>query len=518
VNEALVKLAQGDFNAFVDACKTDPGLPRGPAALGVINTLSEEAYERLRARLKDETKVRVRELDRALKDMRAMNGAGHDDGNSDADVATALPVSDFIAHSPDHTYIHRFTREVWSATAVNARVKPIDDGSGKKATSASTWLDRNDAVEQKVWAPGEPEIIENRMVSEGGFFIKKGARVYNLYKAPVVARAADDDIGFWQNHLCELWPDEAEHIELFFAHRVQRPGEKINHALVLGGAPGIGKDAILYPLRHAVGPWNFADVSPQAILGTFNEFVQSVVLRISEIKDLGGTDKHKFYEATKTLFAAPPDTLRCNPKHIRPYYVLNVTSAVITTNHKASGLYLPRDDRRHNVSWSTVEEGTYAPAYWGAYWKRMINGGADAVAAHLRSLSLKGFDAKAPPVHTQAFLEIVDAHCSANEANMADVIESLGNPKILRVIDLISRAGTLELVRFVEFLRDPGNGRAVTFLIEECGYRRLANRADKRSGRWVIGSWRGSVYVPQNLSDREGFEAITEAGGVGWIG
>ena len=33
-------------------------------------------------------------------------------------------------------------------------------------------------------------------------------------------------------------------MQQWFAHRVQRPGEKINHALVLGGDQGIGKDAI----------------------------------------------------------------------------------------------------------------------------------------------------------------------------------------------------------------------------------------------------------------------------------
>jgi hypothetical protein len=39
-----------------------------------------------------------------------------------------LPVSDFIAFSPRHTYIHRSTGEVWTATAVNARVLPVEVG------------------------------------------------------------------------------------------------------------------------------------------------------------------------------------------------------------------------------------------------------------------------------------------------------------------------------------------------------------------------------------------------------
>jgi len=118
-------------------------------------------------------------------------------------------------------------------------------------------------------------------------FDRKGARVFNLYRPPEVIASNSRDIKFWRDHLHALWPDEADHIERWLAHRVQRPGEKINHALVLGGAPGVGKDAVVEPLKRAVGAWNFTDVSPQAVLGNFNEFARAVVLRISEGKDLG---------------------------------------------------------------------------------------------------------------------------------------------------------------------------------------------------------------------------------------
>jgi hypothetical protein len=390
---------------------------------------------------------------------------------------------------------------------------PIKRDSGKKPVAASVWLDRNDAVEQQVWAPGEPQITENRLVAEGGFFVKKGARVFNLYKPPQVVRVRDDDVSFWQSHLQELWPDQAIHIERWFAHRAQRPGDKINHALVLGGAPGIGKDAIIEPLRRAVGAWNFAEISPTAVLGNFNEFARSVVLRISEGKDLGDFDRFTFYEATKTLMASPPDTHRCNPKFVKPYYVLNVTGVIITTNHKVGGLFLPADDRRHFVAWSTKEMNDFGPAYWTKYWARLNGGGADAVAKHLRTLDLAAFDAKAAPEHTQAFWEMVDAMRSEEEGDMADMIESLRNPRALMVVDLISRAELLQRFRFAEFLKDPAKRRSVVIRLEGCGYRRLDNPDDKR-GRWNIGGQRGSVYVLRQLTDHDGFKAIRDRGGV----
>jgi hypothetical protein len=135
-----------------------------------------------------------------------------------------LPISDFIAHSPDHSYIYRPTGEEWTSTAVNARVVPVEIG-GKKALPANVWLDRNNPVEQRAWAPGEPQIIEDKLVAEGGFFAKRGARVFNLYKSPRIIPSFSRDIRFWRDHLHALWPDEADHITRWFAHRVQRPGE-----------------------------------------------------------------------------------------------------------------------------------------------------------------------------------------------------------------------------------------------------------------------------------------------------
>ena len=76
---------------------------------------------------------------------------------------------------------------------------------------------------------------------------------------------------------------------------------------MLGGLQGIGKDSLLEPIKQAVGPWNFSEVSPQQVLGRFNAFLKSVILRVSEARDLGDVDRFAFYDHTKSLTAAPPD-------------------------------------------------------------------------------------------------------------------------------------------------------------------------------------------------------------------
>jgi hypothetical protein len=140
------------------------------------------------------------------------------------------------------------------------------------------------------WAPGEPPIIEDRVVNQGGWLMKPGAKVFNLYLGPVITHGDATKAGPWLELLHALYPDDSQRILWFLAHRVQRPHEKINHGLVLGGKQGIGKDTLLETIRYAVGPWNFQEVSPGNLLGRFNPFVKSVVLRVSEARDLGDLD------------------------------------------------------------------------------------------------------------------------------------------------------------------------------------------------------------------------------------
>jgi hypothetical protein len=104
---------------------------------------------------------------------------------------------------------------------------------------------------------------------------------FNLYRPPVIEMGDAAKAGRWTEHVKRVYPEDAEHIIKWLAHRVQRPHEKINHALVLGGNQGVGKDTLLERVKQAVGPWNFAEVSPSQILGRFNGFFKSVVLRVS---------------------------------------------------------------------------------------------------------------------------------------------------------------------------------------------------------------------------------------------
>jgi hypothetical protein len=144
-----------------------------------------------------------------------------------------VSIEDFYAFMPMHSYIFAPTGEMWPAASVNSRIPPIV--SAGKAIKASDWLDQNRPVEQMTWAPGLPTVINDRLIADGGWIDRNGVRSFNLYRPPAVDRISTPDASVWLEHAANVFGDEAKHIINWLAHRVQRPHEKVNHALVLGG-------------------------------------------------------------------------------------------------------------------------------------------------------------------------------------------------------------------------------------------------------------------------------------------
>jgi hypothetical protein len=430
-------------------------------------------------------------IDSAADFNEAMKGAG------------AVTLDDFVAYREQHNYIFKPTRAVWPAASVDAELPNIQLLSGKKM-SASQWLDTHQAVQQLTWAPGEPELIEGRLTSDGGFIEREGVTVFNLYRAPLPAPGDAAKAGRWSQHVRHIYPDAAGHIIMFLAHRVQRPQEKINHALLLGGAQGIGKDTLLEPVKRAVGHWNFGEASPSDMFASFNRFQRSVILRISEGRDLGDVDRFKLYDRMKTVIAAPPDVLNINEKNLREYYVPNCCSVVITSNYKTDGIYLPEDDRRHYVAYSELRKEDFSKAYWDEIWNWYDGGGYGHVAAYLATLDISPFAPKAPPPKTAAFQAIVDAGRAPEIPEMMDVLDKLGNPAAVTPEQLRGKAPE----PFLVWMDDRRNRRTIPHRLEPCGYVPVRNPDAPSHGLWRIGSTsQATVYAKRTLSYAEQVKA-----------
>ena len=333
-----------------------------------------------------------------------------------------VTIDDFVAYMPTHAYIFTPCREIWVGASVNARLPrvPVLD----QARPAQARRERqahhhqrqrpgsikNRPVEQMTWCPGFPMLIKDRLVVDGGWIERPDVTCFNLYRPPRL-KLGDASTGRTVARPCsqDLSRRRRPHHPLAGAPGAA-PADKINHALVLGGAQGIGKDTLLEPVKHAVGPWNFQEVSPGQLLGRFNGFVKSVILRVSEARDLGEIDRFSFYDHTKIYTAAPPDVLRVDEKHLREYYVVQLPG--LHHHHEPQ-------DRRH------LPAGRRPPplcglvaTHQGGICPRLLEQAVGLVSGRrLRpcrglsaELDLSDFDAKAPPPKTAAFWDIVGAN------------------------------------------------------------------------------------------------------------
>jgi hypothetical protein len=186
---------------------------------------------------------------------------------------------------PTHRFIYMPSGDLWLASSVNDRLplqlltdrngKPVLDDKGEPIfIKLSKWLGQHRPVEQMTWAPGEALLIYHRLIVGDGWINHPGAIVFNRYLPPTITPGNAVLAGPWLDHVRLVYPNDAEHIIKCLAHRRQRPQDKINHALVLGGAMGIGKDALLVPAIEAVGTHNCRDISPKVMMGRFTGFLK----------------------------------------------------------------------------------------------------------------------------------------------------------------------------------------------------------------------------------------------------
>lgn len=413
---------------------------------------------------------------------------------------------DFWGYSPAHTYLFLPTREMWPGSSVSARVFPVRDGEDESGNAvfvpASLWIDRNRSTDQMTWFPGKDLIIEDQVFCAGVLVAQPGARVINTYRepAPPAGDAAKADP--WVKLVRHLYPEHWAALVQRLAHRVQHPDIKVNHAVVLGGGPGIGKDSLLEPVKTGVGPWNFAEASPAEVMGRFNAFLKSVILRVSEARDLGDVDRYAFYEHIKTMTASPPDVLMVDEKHLRAYPIPNVTFIVYTTN-RPRGLYLPADDRRHFVLWSPASKESITAEKWTSYYHWLNEeGGRGHVTAFLSQASILdgthpdfpvAFNPKAAPEQTDAFWTMVDGSRGEEDDRITDALEILSKKdqdgKLVRpVVISLADLKAANVPGLAEWLSDPANSKAIPHKLEDAGYVPLINRnatGDNRYRWWV---------------------------------
>ncbi len=418
---------------------------------------------------------------------------------------------DFHAYLPEHKYIYGPTGHLWPLATINSIL-------GK---SAGSTLDRKKPIHIMAWCPGKPAVLVDTIVLEGGTIAKKGSNTFNTFKPPPVLADGDaTQATLWVEHVNKLFPETADHIIKWLAHRVRFLDVKINHSLIMGSdKQGIGKDAMLEPIVRILGDWNCKDVTAaQSMDEKFNPHLEALFCRISEANDLGDDDRFKFYERRKAWAVSPPNTITVTDKHVKAHPVVNVVAMVVSGNEK-SGFYLPPDDRRNHVNWSDCVPGDFEDGYFIALFDWYDAGGVGHVLVYLKSVDLSGFDPKAPPPKTAAFYEIVSNAQSTDASELDDLLDYLNQPFsdqrpiVVTIPQLIAAAGHRDaggkFEDALDMLTDKRARKSLAHRLGRSGYTPVQNDGETE-GRWRIGGKRVVIYGRKDVPMVDRLDAANE--------
>lgn len=404
-----------------------------------------------------------------------------------------VPLGNFVYYGPGNNFIYRPTISYWIGAAVDAAVSPVNESG--KIVKASEWLKLNQLVTSMTCDPAiDEDYVRGHDCRNGEVVEVPGAALFNTYRKPTIELGVAKMAQPFVDHVHRIFnkKGDADQFLDYMSHRVQKPWEKPRFALMIAGGQGVGKDTAVEFCCPAIGVWNVSNIDPAAFESNFNEFAASTLVRISEAANLHEMSKWAFNERTKVLIAGSPDVCQINPKYGQKFSVRMYCGVIITTNHLASGIYIPPDDRRYDVIEAATmdemglrDEGRRRE-YFSELWDWFLSGGSAHVAAYLHERDLSNFSASNGQRKTDAHRTVV-AGGMVGDNWLDDIIDDLGEPVGVRSDWIVAKAvaaGEKE----GDIKRKIGNA------IGRLNYVLFKNPSAK-DGRWKIGGKKVAVYV-----------------------
>ena len=231
------------------------------------------------------------------------------------------------------------------------------------------------------------------------------------------------DVSPWLAHVERMVPEEfeREHLLNALAHKVQFPTHKINHAILMGGNHGSGKDTLFAPFFWAIGgeaKANCSLVKNEDLNSQWGYALECEVMEIAELRQAEAKDRRALENTLKPIIAAPPELLMVNRKGMHPYMALNRVFVIAFSNERVA-ISLPSEDRRWFVLWCAAPKLPEAQAVslWNWYQHRA---GFEAVAHYLHTRDVSAWNPSAPPPMTEAKLIMVEHGMSTAESFLVD--------------------------------------------------------------------------------------------------
>ena len=173
----------------------------------------------------------------------------------------------------------------------------------------------------------------------------EGQRCLNTYVATTLVPKAGD-ASLWLRHVDFLFGDrikERDHYLDALAYKVQKPWAKIRHALVIGGAPGIGKGTVARPLKAIFGARNYVEPDNQEIVQGKRGWLVEKLCAVNNELRMPGTKRSDVVSYMKPVIA--DDTVRVRLLYLNEYDIDSLAIIVCFTNYPEE-LYIEPGDRR----------------------------------------------------------------------------------------------------------------------------------------------------------------------------
>jgi len=325
----------------------------------------------------------------------------------------------------------------------------------------------------------------------GRLFVHEGKQYINTYRetgvAPCEVLDADGQavIDLFMGHVAFMIENKDEQTLLidFMAWIIQKPGQKINWALLLQGAQGVGKSYFAVVMQNLLGHMA-RNVEPMALSGRFTAWAHGALLAVIEEIRISGDNRFELIDRLKPFVSNP--NVQIEEKGRDQRTVPNFQTYFLLTNHK-DALPVNENDRRYAPIFSRVQSEAQLFKELGGrqgadhYFTRLFDDSerrADALAWFLRNWKISaGFSAKGRAPHTSARNEMIALGVSPDRSMIEDAIEQMRNPVINdKVLDVT----WLNKLCEAEGASLPKT-RAVSAILLEMGYKQIEGRRVKIS-------------------------------------
>lgn len=250
---------------------------------------------------------------------------------------------------------------------------------GAKVMQLADWWERHEGRRQYqgcAFAPGEDV----------------GPAVFNLWRGFAVT-PGDGDVKPWLDVLAAVVPDAAlrAYVLSWLAWKIQHPGGVPGTLLILRGAKGAGKNALLAPLLAVWGAHGMLVADPELIAGRFTaHLMDKAFVVLDEAVFVGDPRQADRIKARVTGGDMAYERKGCDPVH-----GVNRAAYVMLTNH--AHVWEATADERRAVIVDVGEGLRGRHDVWGAYFQWVKAGGAAALLAYLQGVDLTDFNPRKLP-------------------------------------------------------------------------------------------------------------------------